>query len=130
METLDLNDIKIAATDITASAAPTASVNIIKGLAELPGKTLLDERAMAALLKVNPRTVRRMVARFELPPPVRLAGRATWVVERVLAHIEARAEVAARRAEQEERRIAAIGFAPIPRKITENLKGNAAGGQE
>ena len=77
----------------------------ITGLAALPGKTLIDERSLALILSVTMRTIRRMVARHELPPPVPLAGRSTWLVERIIAHVEARAERAARAAEQEERRI-------------------------
>lgn len=87
---------------------PSAAGRTITGLAELPGKTLLDERALASLFGVTTRTIRRMIARFELPPPVKLAGRSTWVAERVIANIEDRAERAARHAEQESRRIEAL----------------------
>ena len=44
---------------------------IIDSLALMPEKTLLDESCLAAL-HVSPRTIRRMVARLELPPPVQL----------------------------------------------------------
>ena len=84
---------------------------IIAGLADLSPKTLLNEHAMASIFAVSQRTIRRMVVRFELPPPVALAGRSTWVAERVLDHIEARAEKAARKAEQESRRIEALPYA-------------------
>ncbi len=86
---------------------------MITGLAELPGKALLDEGALAGILGVSKRTVRRMVARFEVPPPVMLAGRATWIAERVLAHLTARAERAARKAEAEARRIEALPYALV-----------------
>jgi predicted DNA-binding transcriptional regulator AlpA len=93
---------------------PAESVNeparIVTRLAELPGKALLDEQAMADAFGVSKRTVRRMVSRFEIPPPVSLAGKATWVAERVLAHIEGHAERAARKAEQEARRIEALPY--------------------
>jgi hypothetical protein len=88
---------------------PGCTTGTLTGLAELPAKTLLTETALAVLLRVSPRTVRRMVARFELPPPVRMAGKPTWLVERVLAHIEARAARAARQAELEAQRLAALG---------------------
>ena len=94
--------------------APNAPLNthpkLITGLAEMSSKTLIDEDALAHVLGVSKRTVRRMVARFELPPPIALAGRATWISGHVLAHIEARAERAARKAEQEARRIEALPF--------------------
>ena len=93
---------------------PSAPVNthskLITGLAEMPAKTLMDEDALAGVLSVSKRTVRRMVARFELPTPIASAGRATWISGNVLAHIEARAERAARKAEQEARRIEALPF--------------------
>jgi predicted DNA-binding transcriptional regulator AlpA len=71
---------------------------LITTLAELPERALLDERALARALGVTKRTVRRMVARFELPPPVSFAGRAMWQVGRVLAWFESRAERASRQA--------------------------------
>ena len=80
----------------------------ITGLAALPGQTLVDEHALAQILSITTRTVRRMVTRHELPPPVPLAGRSTWVVARLLAHIEARAERAAQKAEREAQRIEAL----------------------
>ena len=93
---------------------PSAPVNtrpkLITGLAEMPAKALIDEDALAGVLGVSKRTVRRMVARFELPPPIALAGRATWISGYVLAHIVARAERAARKAELEARRIEALPF--------------------
>ncbi|HEY3324257.1 MAG TPA: hypothetical protein VGP72_27650 [Planctomycetota bacterium] len=82
---------------------------VITTLAVLPAQTLIDERALALSFGVTARTVRRMVARHELPPPVRMAGRATWIAGKVLAHVEARAERAARKAQQEEQRLAALG---------------------
>jgi len=85
-----------------------SAARLITGLAVLPAKTLLDERAIASLFNVTTRTVRRMIARFELPPPVMLAGRSTWIAERVIAHIEERAERAARRAALEAQRIEAL----------------------
>lgn len=69
---------------------------LITVLAEMPERTLLDENALAKALGVTKRTVRRMVARFELPPPVSFAGRSTWQSGRVLAWFEVRAERAAR----------------------------------
>lgn len=93
-------------TDETNCETPTSAPGdehrergvLITTLAELPERALLDERALAKALGVTKRTVRRMVARFELPPPVAFAGRSTWQVGRVLAWFEARAERASRQA--------------------------------
>lgn len=74
---------------------------VLDALARLPDKAILDEAALAGALHVAPRTLRRMVDRWQLPPSVRLGGRNVWYAGRVLAHIEAamiRAEKDAERA--------------------------------
>ena len=102
--------------------ARTPDCKLVTGLAELPSKTLLDERALAEIFHVSKRTVRRMVNRFELPPPVMLAGRSAWIVERVQAHIEARADRAARKAEAECRRIAMLSLASPTKMPIRNMQ--------
>ncbi len=95
----------------SGTPAGTASVTggrTITALAIMPDKTLLDERALASALNVSKRTVRRMVARHELPPPVRFGGKSTWLTGRVLAHVEARAERQARDAERAARKLDAL----------------------
>ena len=91
-------------TPLPRERSKPGAISITK-LAELPEQTLLDERALAEIFSVTTRTVRRMVGRFELPPPVRMAGRSTWMSGRVLAHINTCAERAARAAEQTAARI-------------------------
>ena len=80
---------------------------IIKGLAELPARAWLDDTALADALGVTTRTVDRMVARFELPPAVRIAGRSMWEAGRILDHFEARAKAAAEDAQREAERLKA-----------------------
>jgi len=63
---------------------------VILGLASMPEGALLDEAALASVLSVTRRTVRRMVCRFELPPPIRLANRSTWRAGTILTWIERR----------------------------------------
>ena len=81
---------------------------LLVSLASLPAEAILDERRLASILCVTPRTVRRMVSRFELPPAIRLAGRSVWLAGRVLAHIQSAAERAEREAEERARRIRAL----------------------
>ena len=78
---------------------------VIDTLARLPEKALLDESRLAAALQVTSRTVRRMVSRLELPPPVQLGGRSVWMVGRVLDHIESALEDAKQEAAKELQRI-------------------------
>lgn len=80
---------------------------LIDELARLPERAILDERRLAEALGVTPRTVRRMVGRFELPPPIRLAGRSVWIAGRVLTHIEGAAERAERDADRRAQKIRA-----------------------
>ena len=70
---------------------------VISALASLQATTILDKKALAAAFKVkNIRTIERMAARGELPPPVMIGGRAVWMAGKVLAHIEEAMDRAAR----------------------------------
>ena len=74
---------------------------VLDALARLPERAILDEAALAKALHVAPRTLRRMVDRWQLPPAVRLGNRNVWYSGRVLSFIEAsmiRAEQAGERA--------------------------------
>lgn len=90
---------------VELAAKKTAEKGVIDTLARLPEKTLVDESSLAAALKVTSRTVRRMVSRLELPPPVQLGGRSVWMVGRVLEHIESALEDAKQEAVKELQRI-------------------------
>jgi len=83
---------------------PEASGETWKGvlteLARLPADALLNESAMARIFGVVNRTIRRMVIRHELPPPIRVAGKSMWFAGLVLAHLRAKAELAAKAEEK------------------------------
>ncbi len=64
-------------------------------IVSLPPGALLDEAALAAALGVTDRTIRNMSRRGELPPPVKFAGRSTWLSDRIMARFEELAERAA-----------------------------------
>ena len=64
------------------------NAGIITILAELPRDAILDEAALARIFGVVPRTIKRMVARYELPPPVLLASKRSWKVGAVLDWID------------------------------------------
>jgi predicted DNA-binding transcriptional regulator AlpA len=83
------------------------SGRVVSGFASLAPETLLDETAVAQVLRVSKRTVRRMVARYELPPPVPFGGRSFWQVGRVVAWFERRADRLEREARRRSDRIAA-----------------------
>lgn len=83
------DSLKIAPVDAESIAVQDG---IFTALAELPGRAILTEAAMAKAFGVTGRTIRRMVARYELPPPMSISGRSTWFAGRVLAWLEGRAE--------------------------------------
>jgi hypothetical protein len=76
----------------------------LTGLAEKPGQALLDEFALADILGVSTRTVRRMVLRGQLPNGIRLGGRRMWVVGKLAEFLSVESD----RMAKEARRIAAL----------------------
>lgn len=78
---------------------------IIDDLATLPDKTIMDEGKLADILKITPRTLRRMVRRAEMPPPISLGGRSIWLSDRVLAYLNTAAELAEKEALTQIKRI-------------------------
>jgi len=85
-----------------------AAGGIVTALAELPGGTLLDEKALAGAFGVSTRTLRRMVGRYELPPGVKFGGRKVWLAGKVLAYMEERADRLAVKAAKEAEKILRI----------------------
>ncbi len=79
---------------------------LIDDLARLPEKAIVDEKRLATMLRVTTRTIRRMIDRLELPPPVRMRGRSVWFAGLVLSYIEEKAMQSARAAS---RRAASLG---------------------
>src|SRR6185436_14270428 len=77
---------------VETAAAPPPALGVIVDLAGMPAKAILNEHALARALGVTQRTIRRMVQRNELPPPIPMAGQAVWFAGRVLEHAETRAE--------------------------------------
>jgi len=88
-----------------ATSVATLAGIVVSALAELPDRALLDERALSSALHVTKRTIRRMVARYELPPPVPFAGRSMWQVRRLHEWFDARAERLARDAQRAARKL-------------------------
>ena len=95
-----------APTDTNATAPEACTQGrIITSLAELPANALVDEKELARLLNRTDRTIRKMVSRFELPPPIQFGGRSTWVAGKVIEWIIERADRAASKAQERERKI-------------------------
>ncbi len=84
---------------------PSFGEGIYAGLVEIPREALLDEKALADVFDICIRTVKRMVTRFELPPPIKIRGKSMWVVGRVLDWINSQAELAEREAMKQAQRV-------------------------
>ena len=67
---------------------------IVSGLARLPEKALVDERALARIFHVSTRTISRWVQCNALPVPARFGAKRVWIAGRILAFIEARVAAA------------------------------------
>lgn len=70
------------------------------GLAAMNPETMLSLKELAACMGFNVKTIRRMVARCELPEPIRMRRRNYWFAGRVHTWLEHRAELAERETER------------------------------
>ena len=85
------------------------TAGILTMLANLPADALVDEAAMGRAFAVSCRTIRRMVDRYELPPPIRIAGKSVWIAGRVRAYINDAAERKEKKAKRAHIRIRQLG---------------------
>ncbi|HEY3319335.1 MAG TPA: hypothetical protein VGP72_02520 [Planctomycetota bacterium] len=96
-------------TESSPKSSP-AGVLFSSALADCPPGTVLNEKALAKVLAVAPRTLRRMVDRGELPPGTKLGVNKVWLSDKVLAHLSERAERLAAEARQHAARLARKSF--------------------
>jgi len=93
--------------DSNAETATTSTPNGISSeLGTLPSNTLITEKALAKLLGRTVKSIKRAVARGELPPPVRILGESRWTVGTIVRHVEKRLEAAALETDRARRRLA------------------------
>ena len=85
--------------------APESTGNPLTVIAELPADAILDENAMAKAFGCVPRTIRRMVERYELPPGVSIAGKTCWLAGRVRRWIDEAAELQEQQARKHREKI-------------------------
>lgn len=75
---------KIGTNNCNSNQLDDKSGHIFVHLANLPYNTILDEQGLAKCLKVDCRTIRRMVDRYELPAGVKQGNRKLWVVGKLV----------------------------------------------
>ena len=85
----------------------TDQSGIIAALAELPPEAIIDEAGLARIFNRHPVSIKRAIARGELPRGVRLFGKPTWTARAVLDHLNRRLEEAKKDAERVAKRISA-----------------------
>lgn len=71
--------------DGETAAVPRPSMLI--SLGRYGNDDYLTKKELCAVFSCGPRTLQRMVDRFEIPPPVWFAGRNTWIVGNLRAWI-------------------------------------------
>lgn len=96
------NENTIAIT-LGTSQAPTQPTAI--NLGGFADGDLITKRELGKCLACSERTLQRMVERFELPPPMPLAGRKVWVVGKLRAWFADAAERREAEALKEARRL-------------------------
>ena len=78
---------------------------VVSDFAELEKGTFVNTQFVADAFNVTPRTVRRMINRYELPPPITFGNRSGWFVEHLLDYFDRISEYHIEEAENERRRI-------------------------
>lgn len=78
---------------------------LIDVLAKMPERAIIDQTKLAEIIGVKTRTVRRMVARFQLPPPVKFEKHSVWLAGRILNHLEKLSEEAEKESEERKQKI-------------------------
>ena len=71
-------------------------------LANLNRDTVVNEAALADLLEVNPRTVRRMEENSHIPKHFKLGGNSCWIVGKVIEYFYVLADKAQQIEESED----------------------------
>ena len=80
--------------------------SVVLEIGQLPAGAIIMEEDLARIFGRHPVSVKRAVARGELPPPARLFGKPSWTAGAILAHLEGRLEAAKRDAEKAAARFA------------------------
>lgn len=78
---------------------------MIEELLKLDERTIINIGDVAKISKVSPMSIHRAIQRGELPKPVKILGRDSWLVGHILRHINKRLEQAQEKAEEENKRL-------------------------
>lgn len=82
-------------TDNESETRESNSLGIILALGQFNASDIISEADLAALVKRHQVSIKRAVARGELPQPTKFFGQLVWTVGAINAHIEDRLRQAA-----------------------------------
>lgn len=71
---------------------PGDMTGVCAALGELGDGAVITEKGLAEMFGRHPMTIKRAVARGELPPPVRLFGTPVWTAGVIVKHLQSRLE--------------------------------------
>jgi len=94
-------------TPVQADAAADLP-GVFATIGALPPGAIVTEDALARLFHRHPASIKRAVARGELPTPARLLGGNAWTAGAIVRHVERRLEAAAKERENTARRVEAL----------------------
>ena len=100
MNELESEATELAPEDPEILDEANALPGVITVLGELGPGALITEEGMSNLFHRHPTSVKRAVARGELPPPCRLFGANAWTARSVIDHIEDRLAEAAKEVDE------------------------------
>ena len=83
-----------------AELQEAGDMEIVRAIGELPPDALMTESGLAKMFGRHRVSIKRAVERGELPPPVRLFGKPTWIVRALREHLAKRQEAAMKEAER------------------------------
>ena len=105
-----MKDTPIEATDVSIEplSDSTNLPGVITELGNLKPGAIITEEGIASLFHRHVVSVKRAIARGELPPPCKLFGTNVWTVGALIRYIEDRLKQAADESEREAERLAKL----------------------
>ena len=86
-------------------AEQTNDLGIIRELGDLPGEAIISEQGLAKIFHRHKVSIKRAIARGELPPTVRLFGEPVWTIQVLRDHVSKRLDTAQKESEQLQKKI-------------------------
>lgn len=93
------------ANEVGENSGQEIPFGIVSELGKLGPGAVISEQALAQLFHRHPVSIKRAVARGELPPPTRLLGGPVWTAGAIIQHLEKRLQTAAKEAEKQEQKM-------------------------